>query len=235
MAKSLLRIKARALRAEGLAIKSIATKLGVSSSTVSLWCRDIQLSESQIKLLELHARDPLYGKRLSYAKKQQELRQRALHKIVSKAQRQTARLGHRSLFISGVSLYWAEGFKKDNQVGFANSDPDMIKFFIHWLERCCHVSRGELRFRLTINEQHKERLQPIQDYWISNLGVDSEQFQKPFYQRTNWKKVYDNFETYHGVLRVRVCKSSKLLWTILGWIDGLKNAKLMNSLSRFEI
>ena len=34
----------------------------------------------------------------------------------------------------GASLYWAEGFKKDNRLGFANSDPYMIKLFLFWLE-----------------------------------------------------------------------------------------------------
>ena len=49
MAKSELKIKARKLRTFGKSIKDIALMVGVSQSTVSLWCRDISLTDHQLR------------------------------------------------------------------------------------------------------------------------------------------------------------------------------------------
>lgn len=40
------------MRKEGWSLKDIAGSLGVSKSTVSLWCRDIILTEEQARLLK---------------------------------------------------------------------------------------------------------------------------------------------------------------------------------------
>ncbi|MCF7865381.1 MAG: helix-turn-helix domain-containing protein [Candidatus Pacebacteria bacterium] len=47
MAKFEQKMQARSLREKGMSIKSIAKQLGVSVSSVSLWCRDIILSKEQ--------------------------------------------------------------------------------------------------------------------------------------------------------------------------------------------
>ncbi len=49
MAKTKEREQAQSLRKTGVSIKGVAKKLGVSSSTVSLWCRDIVLSQAAIE------------------------------------------------------------------------------------------------------------------------------------------------------------------------------------------
>lgn len=222
MAKSELRIKARILRQNGLGIKTIARKLFVSSSTVSLWCRDIELTKDQIKELERRQHDPFYGKRLSYVKKQQKIRIDKIQKLKFSGIRDVGKLSNRELFLSGVSLYWAEGFKKDNQVGFANSDPIMIRFFIKWLIECCGVEKDRLKFRLGVNESYKNKVNEIQSFWQTSLGIKESQFQKPFLQKVIWKKLYDHPEEYRGVLRVRVSKSTDLLRKIHGWIEGMR-------------
>jgi len=47
------------------------------------------------------------------------------------------------------------------------------------------------------------------------------QFSKPFFQNTKWKKEYENKENYHGVLRIRVRRSIDLLRKIFGYIEGI--------------
>ena len=51
MAKSELKLKARKLRRSGISINKIAKKLTVSKSSVSIWTRDIFLSEGQLDKL----------------------------------------------------------------------------------------------------------------------------------------------------------------------------------------
>ena len=47
MAKSLKKIKALKLRQSGMSIKEIASTIGISRSTASVWCREVVLSKSQ--------------------------------------------------------------------------------------------------------------------------------------------------------------------------------------------
>ncbi|MCL4354316.1 hypothetical protein M1349_02470 [Patescibacteria group bacterium] len=222
MAKSKEKLEARKLRKEGQSIKSIAKTLKVSSSTVSIWCRDVKLTPKQIKILEQHSRDPNYGKRLEYSLKQQRERNIKIKTLKNAGIRAIGKLSKRELFLVGVSLYWAEGFKKDSQVGFASSNPEMIKLFIKWLRDCFNYKIQDLSVRVTVNISHNYRIQDIQNYWSRTIMIPENHFQKPFYQKVKWEKIYENPENYFGVLRVKVRKSTDFLRKICGMIEGLK-------------
>ncbi len=222
MAKSALKLKARKQRSLGESIKIIAKNLNVSSSTVSLWCKDIQLSPKQIKRLERRAHDPNYGKRLENSLKQQKIRIEKTDKLRREGIKEIGKLNKRELFIAGASLYWAEGFKNDNLAGFCNSDPDMIKFFLTWLRNCFGYKNKDFRLRVGANECFKEKVKEIETFWSNLTKIPREQFQKPFYQKVKWQKKYEHPENYHGVLRIRVKKSTDFLRKIKGFIEGLK-------------
>lgn len=226
MAKSKLRLRARRLRQRGLSIKSIASRLIVSSSTVSLWCRDVKLDEKQIERLQKQARDPYYGKRLNHIRAQQQLREEKIERFLKEGIADVGKLNTKELFFAGICLYWAEGFKKDNLAGFSNSDPAMVQIFILWLEKCCDVGKNRLKLRVGLNEQYKDKVNNIEHYWSKVLKIPDKQFQKPFFQKVQWKKIYEHPEDYHGVLRIRVSKSTDLLRKIHGWIEGLKQNAL---------
>jgi hypothetical protein len=87
----------------------------------------------------------------------------------------------------------------------------MIRLFLLWLDKCCKIGSDRIKFRLGINEQYKDRLESITNFWIGSLGVTREKFQKPYIQKVIWKKKYEHPENYHGVLRIRVAKSTDLL------------------------
>lgn len=226
MAKTELRREARKLRTQGSSIKNIARDLKVSSSTASLWCRDILLSKEQIYKLERNSKDPFYGRRLTYALKQQLKRKMESEKIKENALKSIGKLTDREKLITGVALYWAEGFKKDKMAGFANTDPQMIKFAINWLHYQLNVPLEEIKLRVGINESHRGRTKEIEDYWSNITGIPSDQFLKPYYPQSVWKKTYEHPEEYFGTLRIRVCKSTKLLKIIKGMIEGLSGSEL---------
>lgn len=221
MAKSVLRMEARQLRNKGLGIKTIAHTLSVSSSSVSLWCRDITLSPEQIKVLEVRSHDPRYGRRLEYTQKLMEIKNKKIIDLLEQGKKEIGTITKRERFVAGVALYWAEGFKKDNLVGFSNSDPAMVMVFMRWLH-LCGVAKDRLKYRVGVNEAYRDKIEEIERYWRNTLGVNKTQFQKPFFQKVQWKKIYDNPDAYHGVLRVRVSKSTDFLRKIHGWIEGLK-------------
>ncbi len=222
MSKPVLSKKARLLRRKGLGIKTIAHQLGVSSSTVSLWCKDIKLSPEQIKELERRAHDPYYGKRKEHILRQIQKKVDTIELLKRAGIKEIGKLTKRELFIAGVALYWAEGFKKDSRLGFANSDPEMIKFFLKWLMQCCYVPKEAIRVRVGLNISHKKRIRVVEDYWSKITGISIRQFQKPYFQKFIWKKEYPKPEEYFGVLRIRANKQLPLFRKIHGWIEGLK-------------
>lgn len=222
MAKSKEKIKAIALRKQGKSIKWIASELGVSPGSVSLWCRDVVLTEDQISSLEKQGRDPHYGQRLLYAKTQQSKRINKTNQLMNEGVREIGKLSKRELLLVGTALYWAEGYKKDSQVGLGSSDPAMMKLYVKWLKECFGHDLDDLLFRVTFNESHKYREQDILNYWANLFLLPITRFQKPFYQQVKWKKQYDNPGDYFGVLRIRARRSSDLLRKIKGLTEGLK-------------
>lgn len=212
--------KAHLLRKRGISIRTIAKNLKISSSTASLWCRDIELSEDQRAKLEGRgARTDLLR---VYAQERHEDKIQRHNKILNEAIKDIERLNRKELFLFGVALYWAEGFKsiKEQQVGFCNSDPLMIKLILKWFQEILHISKEEFVLRAEFNIKHKDRLEEIENYWSELTGIPRSQFNKPYFQKTVWNRDYSNEEKYYGILRIKIRRSSELLVKIRGWIQG---------------
>jgi transcriptional regulator with XRE-family HTH domain len=221
MAKSKEKIKARKLRRKGESIKKIANLLSVSASTVSLWCRDVKLTNNQIENLRKRQTDPFYGKRLDYyLKKKKEFSLKLLN-LKNEGISSIGKLTKREIFLIGIALYWGEGFKKDSLAGLATLDINIAKFFVFWLKNSFKIEVKDLLLRVTANISYKSEIRELEKYWSNNLKIPVAQFSKPFFQNTKWKKVYENKDNYHGVLRIRVRRSINLLRKIFGYIEGI--------------
>ena len=68
----------------------------------------------------------------------------------------------------------------------------------------------------------KKKTKDIEKYWSKLTEIPISQFQKPFYQKVKWQKIYEHPENYHGVLRIRVKRSTDFLRKIKGYIEGFK-------------
>ena len=222
MAKSKEKFEAIELRKTGESIKVIAKRLGVSPGSVSVWCNDVKLSRIQIKELERRSTDPNYGRRLINSTKQRAEKERKIAMFLKEGIGEIGNLSKRDLFLVGVALYWAEGFKKDTQVGFANSNLGMINLYLRWLYESCGVKKEDLIMRVTLNISHKKRINEVQNYWSESTNIPLQNFRKPFFQKFKWKKEYQNQNEYFGVLRIKVRRSTDFLRKVLGWIEGLK-------------
>ena len=78
MARYKEKIKATVLRKGGMSIKKIAASLGLSKSTISMWCRDIALSEEQIQVLVKNKAEGLKLGQLRAAENKRSGRQRVM-------------------------------------------------------------------------------------------------------------------------------------------------------------
>ena len=221
MAKSKEKLRARDLRQKGESIKEIAKILKVSPGSVSVWCRDIELTPSQVKILQKRMLDVNYGNRLRYIRRIKESLNEKIIKLKKEGINEIGKLSEREIFLIGIALYWAEGFKKDHQMGFATSDIKMAKFFLHWLNKAFKITSKDLILRVTANISYKNNVDSLEKYWSNELNIIQNQFSKPFFQKTVWKKEYENKDEYHGIIRIKVRRSVDLLRKIYGYIEGL--------------
>jgi len=138
------------------------------------------------------------------------------------------KISKREMFLIGVTLYWAEGFKHkdESSLGLATMDVNMAKFYVKWLRECLGVDNDKLSFRVTANILYENKIEKMEKYWSENLGVKIDQFVKPFYQKSKQNRVYPNSDKYFGVLRIRVRKSINILRKMRGWMAGVTMAQL---------
>lgn len=216
--------KAQDLRTQGRSIGEISAELGVSTSTVSLWVRNIALTDGQKKRLENKVFTTLQKGRLLAQQVQKQLRLDLRKQVGVEAKEQLGKLSKRDIFIAGIVLYWTEGFKKDNRLGFANSDPQMIKLFLIWLYML-GVPKASVRLRVGINISHKKRVKEIEKYWSKQTDIPLSQLQKPFFQKFKWKKEFPNPDLYNGVLRMRAVNQGRLFLKILKWVELIRAQK----------
>jgi hypothetical protein len=168
--------RARELRAEGWTYAEICAELGVSKSSVSLWCRDVGVDEA---LLSGRRRERYLAGNLT--KRPHRMHTEKLDEIArcsAAAANLVGSLSERDLFIAGIALYAGEGSKRDGRVTFTNTDPRMVALHMRWLRTFFVVDESRLRVRLYLH--HGLDLDGATDFWATLTGIPSEQFGAPY-------------------------------------------------------
>jgi hypothetical protein len=216
-AKDELRAKARDLREQGLDYEEIVAELGVSKSSVSLWVRDMPrppgLSYEECR------RRSAEGVRKYWAV-EGPIREAEREAISAAAAAQIGQLNDREILVAGAIAYWCESaknkpYRRSDRVIFMNSDPALIKFFLHFLE-AAGIEREGLAYRVQIHETADA--EAAQRFWLDVTRAHPSQFRRPTLKRHNPKTVRKNTgSNYHGCLRIDVLRSSALYRQIEGW------------------
>jgi predicted DNA-binding transcriptional regulator len=222
MAKYRERTKARELRRKGLSIGDIAKDLNVSRGSVSVWVRDVILSEKQKAFLKKKLIQSGQIGRVRGAEMNKKKKADNIEKLYKEAKIELNKLDKRDLLILAVSLFWAEGSKTGGRFIFVNSDPTMIKTVLIFLKNVLKVSIKDVRLGIQINEVHKPRQKEVLKFWSKYLDLPQEDFDKVYYIKVRPKKVYDNHDSYYGIARLRVLKGSLLQYKFLGYIRALR-------------
>lgn len=222
-AKDDLRELAVQMRLAGKSYRQIleTLPLPVAKSSLSLWLRDIPLTEEQRGVLALRQWEAV-SRRAQSVRAQRVRRQKA---TISTAREQIQSLAESELFVAGLVAYWAEGSKAKpwraggESLTFINSDPDMIRLFLAWLD-LLGIGRERLICRLSIHESAD--LAEATSYWSDLTGVPAAEFAKPSIKRHNPKTVRHNTgETYRGCLVIYVRRSTELYRQVAGWWTGV--------------
>lgn len=159
---------------EGLSLGDIASKLGVSKSSVSLWVRDIALTpEQKTHLSELN---PILNRGLKgsivHAQRCEQRRRQAQEDGRKKA-------GENNLLHAmGCMLYWGEGAKSSNDLRMVNSDLNMLVLFKRFLKDCYNVSDKDISLRVSCYRNSSISVEGIEQYWLTGLSLSRENLRK---------------------------------------------------------
>jgi hypothetical protein len=214
------REKAIALRKQGLSYKQILAIVGGSSSSLSLWLREVPLTDLQKAGLRRRKQDAIERT----ARKLHENRLARQAAIRAEAAEQIGTVTERDLFIAGIVAYAAEGSKNKpwsgaKRVQLINSDPQMIKMFLRWLE-LIGVDRGLLTFRLAIH--CNADVEGALAFWSDLVGVPAKDFLPTTLKRHNPKTRRRTVgPIYRGCLSVTVRRSIDLNRRIDAWFQAL--------------
>ena len=219
-AKDDVRERAIQLRRQGRSYGQIQAELGVSRGSLSLWLRDVPLSEEQAHFLEERQRLALL-KASTARHSSARFREKWL---VNQARAQIGPISDGELFVAGVVAYWAEGAKTKpwgprEGVDFINSDPGMIRLFAAWLD-LVGVSRDERSYRVSIHASAD--VKAAIRYWSDVVGVPADRFLRTTLKRHNPQTTRRNVgPDYRGCLRISVQRSTDLNSRIRGWFEGI--------------
>jgi transposase-like protein len=176
--------EAKRLRKEfGYSIKEIAQELNVAKSSVSLWVRNIPLTEGQKEALEkrVKANQSVFVQRYSSRHLWGNTYVRAKHlKIRKKYQEEGRKIAglKNPLFYMGCGLYWGEGSKCKNSVQMSNSDIDLIKIFLKFLRDFFDVKDETISLTINCYDNNGISVEKIETYWVDNLNLSKKCLRK---------------------------------------------------------
>lgn len=212
------------LRKRGMTYSGILDLIPVAKSTLAIWLKEVKLSKSQKQKFTL-------AKKLSSLRGGQARRKQRILKqknIFIEARTKIKKLSKYDFFLIGIALYWAEGTKEKeyrpgSQIAFSNMDPKMIILFLKWLNKICKIPKDMIGFEIMVHESHKNRLKEISRFWSKTTGFPKNSFSKVYLKRSKIKKTNrkNTGEKYHGVLKIKVRKSSDLVRKIASWSERI--------------
>lgn len=210
---------ARNLRQKGYSYSQILNSVKVSKSTLSRWCRDIILTPGQLEEILNKKIEGSKKGRLIGAKKQQELKKINFEMIINQAKKEIGALTKREKFIAGIALYLGDGLKGDMEVGFANSNPQIIKFMANWFRIFFNIKKSKFRGQIWIHDN--QDVNKAKAFWSEISGIPTKQFYKTYISKnkTNSKKIRKNIHDY-GVFSIRIL-DSKVQRRLIGLSAGI--------------
>ncbi len=219
--KTIEKKKAILLRKQGTSIQNIAKKLCVAKSSVSVWVRDVQLTQKQRDVLSVSgfSKDSIEKRRLKRLSNEQAKRD----SIMLLAGKDITKISKHELRLIGLCLYWGEGGKTNHGVArISNSDPAVIEVMMRFFREICLVD--EKKFRGHIHTYSHLNAKVAEKYWSEVSGIPQTQFYKSYIKKSI-SSLGKKDKLPFGTFDIYVC-NTKLFLEILGQIEKLKQVLL---------
>lgn len=207
------KIEAVKLRKQGLSYNEIRKQVKVAKSTLSLWLKDVPLTEKQKK--RLYTKNIFILNRGPQSQKERRLREIA--DIVNSAKKEVSEsISLESYRLFGAALYWAEGTKKQ-RLEITNSDPYLILFMVKWFEKMFDIKPTTLKGWLNIYPQQNDL--EIKKFWSQLTGIPLENFGKSYVKPLS--KNYKKNTLYYGTVKITAPKGTDKRHRIFGWTKAV--------------
>lgn len=223
--------KALALRLKGYSYNEINIKLGIAKSTLSGWFSKLKLPQRAIDRLKGRANQGVLNGLIKRNKEQTVIAQRRTKEIRIKAKKEISNLSENDLRIIGISLYWAEGYKRlknikgreitSHMIALTNSDPAMVATFILFLKSILKIPEERIFIEMRLFKHMIEN--EMIRFWMETTQLPKSQFYKPMYQISSASKgIRPKNRLPYGTVRV-IVSDTNAFYQILGMIDGLQD------------
>src|SRR3972149_8188125 len=197
------KITALELRKQGLTFSEIISHLprGISKSTLSYWCKEVRLAESQklrinqisLEKLKLARQKALQNTHLLRVQNLQRIRYECTPLLPLVHDQRIAK-------IMLAMLYLGEGSKtRKGSLMFGNSDPSIIALFLGLLRLCYSVQ--ENKFRCTVQCRADQDTNELRDFWSKKTGIKTKYFYPAQVDKRTLGKITKK-ENYKGVCRI---------------------------------
>jgi hypothetical protein len=214
--------KALNLRQQGNSYREIKEALGIPKSTISYWFKDLKLPKSIRKVIidkEIKGRKQL----MEFNRKRTQFIRLENARVRQAAFKEVKKISKYELMLIGASLYWAEGYNRQESVrspylSFGNSNAGMVTLFLRFLKDVMNIPNNDLRPAIQIHENI--RAKSAVRFWAKNTGIPEKRFRVicQVSRASKGKRPYNSLP--HGTFRVDV-RGRQNFFKVKGWIDGL--------------
>lgn len=197
-----LKLDALRMRTEGASIRDIEDKLGIARSTLSGWLREVVLLPKYKRRLENRHARALFAAREKAAiwhRAQKTKRVNDAKLYASDFLDSLDKNHHSHLELALAFLYFGEGAKTGTRTSLANSNSDILRFFVVTLEKLYGVTPEDIRCELYLRSDQKPEIEIL--HWSQVLRIPRKNFSKPTHDARTVGK--PTFPGYHGVCAVR--------------------------------
>lgn len=224
--------KALKLRLKGRSYSEINQIFGIPKSTLSGWFTDLELPESARERIKKRVYEKSIKGLIKRNKLQTHLAEKRARELRGNAKKEIGKISRQNLFVIGIALYWAEGYKRPivkngkvktfHSVSLTNSDPYLVKVFLRFLREICRVPEEKITADIRIYQHQNENY--LLKFWskITNIPINSfKKFHYGISKSSQGKRPYNILP--YGTIQIKVC-NTKLYHKIMGWIEGLSKS-----------
>lgn len=216
---------------QGRSYNEIVKLLSVPKSTLSSWFNSLEIPDEARERIKKRVYEKSTQALIKRNIAQTHFAEKRAQEIKNISKKELNNLTDRDLLILGVSLYWAEGYKRpiirngkirtSHPVSLTNSDPKLILAFLKFIRQICKIPDQKMSINLRYFEHQNEAY--LLNFWQNLTQLPSSQFKKSYLgvSISSQRKRPFNVLPY-GVVQIRI-NDTALYHKIMGWIEGLGN------------
>jgi transposase-like protein len=190
------KLQAIELRKQGASVSEIANQLKVAKSSVSVWVRNVPLTDKAEKILL----KKITAGQLAGGRSRHNAVLSAEHAYLksTKAEFSSLNLNRNHYKLLCSLIYWCEGAKNTNPVAFTNSDPELVALFLFLFRNTFDCIESKFRVCVHLHSYHDQATQIA--FWSQVTNIPVAQFIKPYKKQHSGTQIHEN---YQGCVSIR--------------------------------